>query len=394
MQRSRRSKLFSLKNIFFLFVQFFTICLAENEKKCCPNILLNGDNNVHEKHGDKLGFYKQFGQHDGRPAYRQEGGSYILLYNGTEKKWVDSNLDKFIGRDSLQKFRDADFQQGIGRLQNNFDAHCLGYDEKSHNWTYQSFQKGQPLMTYSESLITKCIEEKCCTKINITKEYSDSLFGNRTFFDNLEKEIFGVYEAVGMAQGRYIYQRNSIDTLLVYNPPVFKSSHYHYTWVILWNGGIIHNEFLGEKVCPEQIKNEWGIMPNFKHGDEITVKLDITCIEPKAGHTGETIRTSTTKATTTTTTKRIAPKNATTTTTPKKIKTTITTTSTTTAKQTSTKSTTTTTTSNYSTSATVFGCFTLVLLLVMTIVFGRRFRRSWSRGAKGKQLLWETLDLQ
>ena len=49
---------------------------------------------------------------------------------------------------------------------------------------------------------------------------------------------------------------------------------------------------------------------------------------------------------------------------------------------------------SYSTAAIVFGFITLILLAVMVLYFGKRFHRSWGRGAQGKQLLLQTLDLQ
>ena len=49
--------------------------------------------------------------------------------------------------------------------------------------------------------------------------------------------------------------------------------------------------------------------------------------------------------------------------------------------------------SSYSTGAVAFGCISMVLLSLMIAIFGRRFHRAWGRGATGKQLLFETLDI-
>ena len=49
---------------------------------------------------------------------------------------------------------------------------------------------------------------------------------------------------------------------------------------------------------------------------------------------------------------------------------------------------------SYSSAAIVFGFITMLLLSVMIGYFGRRFHRSWGKGAHGKQLLFETLDME
>merc|ERR1719369_130516 len=39
--------------------------------------------------GARLGFYKQFGSHEDKPTYRQEGGDFFLFYNKDKQKWID-----------------------------------------------------------------------------------------------------------------------------------------------------------------------------------------------------------------------------------------------------------------------------------------------------------------
>ena len=69
---SKHQKMDERSNIakLFLFFQLLAVCLAENEKHCCENILLDADQEVHNVKGNRLGFYRVFGHKDLRPIYR------------------------------------------------------------------------------------------------------------------------------------------------------------------------------------------------------------------------------------------------------------------------------------------------------------------------------------
>ena len=326
----------------------------------------------------------------------------MLFYNGDKQKWEDTHYNAFM-RGNIPK--------GDPQLQNDFDGYCL--DEKD-KWSFYNRSELQ----FSENMNTSCskIEEVCCQEINVTFDNSDIKFGNVSYYDEFQKEVFGSYKAFGMNEGRYFYQKNGLDNFLVYwNLP------YYHGWVVNGYGKHrIHHS--GGGVCPEHTKNKWKISMDGKKGHKKAPQIKITCIKKTADHsvknktTTATVTKTATAGTTTHTTATTAATTKTSTTTTKTTKTakSTETTETTTATKTATAGTTTHTTAtttkptatttgdkatdetshqaNYSTAAIVFGISTFVLLLVMIIIFGKRFRRSWERGAQGKQLLWQTLD--
>lgn len=293
-RRSPKSRI--LKTICFLTIQMLTVCHADNEKTCCENILLDADKEVHNMtFGYAFGFYKQFGYHDGKPTYRQEGGKYFLIYSKDKQKWIGYSV---FGSQTDMK--------------NANDGYCL---EDKNDW---SFLNGGKFIS-SESLKTKCsnIEDVCCQDVNIT--YSKSEFN----YTKSVMESLGVYKAVGMINGRYIYQKDNTFRFLWYDVRSF-------VWTVNGFDGGFHIYSQGLHVCPENDANEWTIR------NEKDINLDITCIKQERGMNQ----------------------------------------------------------SRYRTTAFVFGFFTFFLMLVVIIFYGKRFFRYWLRGAHGKHLIWQTLDLE
>jgi len=334
-----RTKILKLINISSFFIQLLSLCLADNNERCCSNILMEADTDVHKLQGERFGFYRQLGYYGARPAYRQDGGHYYLFYHEDEQKWVDSKY--FYGATLFSK------------LVNDMDGYCL---EDWNNW---SFYNGSTLM-FDESLMTNCskIEDVCCYEISITSANSDEKIDDKPFYDEQPKESLGIYRAIGMINGRYVYQKNNQDRFLEYGEKYWLVS----TGVGKGSGHIHHP---GGSVCPEHIKNEWQIAHKDDNGEwgwKDDPKLEITCIKQKpemktkqhaeAHHAAGTVAQEYLKI------ERIGHQE------------------------------------NYGSTAIVFGFITLVLLSVMVVYFGRRFHRSWGRGAQGKQLVLQTLDLQ
>jgi len=327
------------KIIFYLCLQILNVVIAEEKKRCCSNILLESDQEVHKIQGERLGFYRQLGFYGARPAYRQEGGQYFLFYYEDEQKWVDSRY--FYGATLFSK------------LENDMDGYCL---DEWDNWSF--FNRSS--FKFSESLMTNCskIEDVCCHEIRISSANSDLKFGDKPFYDEQPKESLGIYKSIGMVNGRYVYQKDNHDRFLEYGEKYWLVS----TGVGKGSGHIHHP---GGSVCPEHIKNEWQIA--HKNEDDEWAwkddpKLEITCIKQKAdkkpNHHTEVHHTAGALAQRYIEIEHIGHH------------------------------------ASYGTTAIVFGFITLILLSVMVLYFGRRFHKSWGRGAQGKQLLLQTLDLQ
>ena len=88
---------------------------------------------------------------------------------------------------------------------NDMDGYCL---EEHNNWSFYNTSS----FIYSESLATTCskISEVCCSEIEISSVNSN----NVSFYKENAKEIFGVYKAFGMRNGRYAYQKENQDWFL------------------------------------------------------------------------------------------------------------------------------------------------------------------------------------
>jgi hypothetical protein len=230
------------------------------------------------------------------------------------------------------------------------DAYCLdAYD----NWSFYN----RSLLMYSENVMANCskIEDVCCHEIKISSANSDLKYGNKSFYAEEPKESLGNYKSIGMINGRYVYQKENLDRFLEYGERYWLVS----TGVGLFSGHIHHP---GGNVCPEHIKNEWQIADKDEKDNwfwKDDPELEITCVKQK-NHIGpkhtlqgmgpvaqpfiqiEPVRQYT----------------------------------------------------SYSSAAIVFGFITILLLLVMIGYFGRRLHRSWGMGAHGKQLIFETLDME
>eukprot|EP00092_Neocalanus_flemingeri_P022407 GFUD01024300.1.p1 GENE.GFUD01024300.1~~GFUD01024300.1.p1 ORF type:complete len:344 (+),score=84.11 GFUD01024300.1:87-1118(+) len=325
------------KDIFFvfLFLAFTKLSLGAG-KECCSSVLLDSDLAVHKIQGDKLGFYTQLGYYGARPAYRQQGGEFFIFYYEEEQHWIDSRY--FYGASLFSK------------LVNEMDGYCL---DDHNNW---SFYNGSDLM-YSEVLTSNCskIEDVCCKELRISSANSDVIIDKEPYYNNQSKDSLGDYKAIGIINGRFVYQKENLDSFLEYG-----GKHWTVSYGVGQNTGhIIHQ---GGSVCPEHIEKEWQISYTNADGDwewkddpflKITCVKKMTDMTPKEEHqdTGPVAQA------------YIQTEHA-------------------------------GQASSYSAETIVLGCITMVLLSMMIAFFTRRFYRAWGRGAQGKQLLFETLDIE
>ena len=237
------------------------------------------------------------------------------------------------------------------KLVNDMDAYCL---DAHNNW---SFYNRSELM-YSENLTSKCskIHEVCCHEIELSSVNSDvKNRKNISFYGDEPKDSLGIYKAIGMNNGRYVYQQKNLDRFLEYGDRYWLVS----TGIGMYSGHIHHP---GGSVCPEHIKNEWQIAEQRKNGQwtwKSDPELKITCVKKsndihikhdseetgpiaqpyiQIEHVGQT--------------------------------------------------------NSSCSGAVAFGCISMLLLIVMIAFFARRFKRAWGRGAHGKQLLFETMDFE
>jgi len=320
--------------ILWIFISYLEVSLC-SRNDCCSSILLQSSQEVHKIQGSRLGFYSQLGYYGARPAYRQQGGDFYLFYHEDEQKWVDSRY--FYGASLFSK------------LVNDMDGYCL---EEYSNWY---FYNRSDLM-FSEELTSECskIEDVCCKEITISSDNSELKYENKSFYGERQKESLGSYKAIGMINGRYVYQKENLDRFLEYGDRYWLVS----TGVGKASGHIHHH---GGSVCPEHIEKEWQISDKDEDGGWVwrdDTKLKISCI--KAHHDNRPIHHNHNGGPVAQPYVKIEP----------------------TGDHTS-----------YSSAAVFFGCVTFILLFIMTAFFGRRFYRAWGKGSHGKQLLIETLDM-
>ena len=123
--------------------------------------------------------------------------------------------------------------------------------------------------------------------------------------------------------------------------------------------GHIHQD--GGSICPESIKGEWQISTKSKDGDwswKTDLGLEVTCLETKSedgseqsshhppgklSHMFQPFRSEEDPG--------------------------------------------------YYSSAVAFGVMTMILAVLLVLFLGRRFKTAWARGAQGKRLVTETLEL-
>ena len=103
----------------------YRVCIKEEEtlcqvETCCEKVRLSSTGGTADEQNARLGVYEQDGEYNGKPAYRQENGSKVLFYAGTDESgWV-------VG---------SSYASG-GGLRTGPQPNSQCPDDKTYNWEY------------------------------------------------------------------------------------------------------------------------------------------------------------------------------------------------------------------------------------------------------------------
>ena len=103
----------------------YRVCIKEEETQCqvetcCEKVRLSSTGGTADEQNARLGVYEQDGEYNGKPAYRQENGSKVLFYAGTDESgWV-------VG---------SSYASG-GGLRTGPQPNSKCPDDKTYNWEY------------------------------------------------------------------------------------------------------------------------------------------------------------------------------------------------------------------------------------------------------------------
>jgi len=313
-----------VKWVAFLFVFGPYLCFGE---ECCSDILIDSSNHkseVHTAQGSRLGFYSQLGHFASRPAYRQRGGDFYLYYREGHNEWITSSYY---------------FGSTDGALNNDVPSYCV---ENLDRWM---FHNGSGINKAGE-VISTCatIENICCKEIMISSTDSERKVGNDSFYPEYTKLGLGRYSAVGMLNGRYLYQKKGFDRYLEYH----KNNHWMITTGVGKAPGYFNHQ--GGTVCAENAKEKWkfgSLGDDNKWVWTSDAQLGITCVHVKGNIKSEPHKD----------VKKVVGKDQ---------------------------------TVNVGFLAVVI--ILIILILAICAYFARRFHRSWGKGLHGKQLMKETFD--
>eukprot|EP00090_Calanus_glacialis_P015747 TRINITY_DN24816_c0_g1_i1.p1 TRINITY_DN24816_c0_g1~~TRINITY_DN24816_c0_g1_i1.p1 ORF type:complete len:416 (-),score=101.67 TRINITY_DN24816_c0_g1_i1:107-1354(-) len=411
-----------MKDILFQLCLFlFPLGIVLAQQECCSSIVLDvedPESDVHILQGSRLGFYTQIGQYGEKAQYKQVDGDNYIFYSETELMWITTPVH--VGSTSTG-------------ITSKSTANCA---DSISDWAYFNGTTWQ----YNRNLKSSCakIEDICCSNIemsspagNNTKDNSSSLV-----YAEESRKTLGRYIAVGMTNGRYIYQHDDMDRYLEFDES-------NQNWLIVHevgctSGFIYHS---GGSVCPEHSGSRWHTAAHdqeknttgWAHDPDFTVK----CVEQNSKKASE--ESSSKKVITKLDTKAKANAKSTTTTkaiskegtmeTEKTTSSIITTSPTTelvtnnvtvmphnhsmTTSTTSNKNPTTETTpaeknldnpqanpliskaddSGSSVTPIVVSLLIIVVFVVLGVIFVRRFRKYWRSGSHGRQLVMETIGL-
>jgi len=336
-------------NLLLLFCLVMNGSYGKKDSECCESILFDSLAEDHRVVGNRLGFYQQFGQYGARPAYKQAGGDYFIFFDEDQDVWTETKY--FFGA-SL-----------FSRLENDNTNYCL---ESYNNWSRYNGTD----MVFAEKMQASCqsIENLCCSTIKLSSinvNLTDS--ENQTLYQSNARAALGEYTAIGMKGGRWVYQKMWEDRYLEYGDRYWLGS----TGVGKTSGHIHHN---GGSICPESITGEWQISTKSSEGDwswKTDLGLLVTCITetPETPETPETQKTQKTQK-----------KNGITHHPPSRLSQEF--------RHLEFKE-----TPGYYQSAVAFGVMAMILAILLILFLARRFRTAWGRGAQGKKLLIETLEL-
>ena len=229
-------------------------------------------------------------------------------------------------------------------LVNEVPTYCA---DSMHGWT---FYNGSDWVI-SRDLLSSCtsIEHTCCHSVTISS--SSSTRNSSELYSQETKDSLGKYSAVGMSNGRYLYQKPGMDRYLEYLP----SGDWLVSDRVGQDEGFISH--IGGSVCAEDAGNKWEVSVwkedtkeyQWEYDTLLTVECKKEAGEKEAPRAAGGHR-------------RIGPHSE-------------------------------MTKDADSAIIIVLATISLILFVALLAVFGRRFHRAWSKGAHGKQLLLESMDI-
>ena len=231
-------------------------------------------------------------------------------------------------------------------LVNSVPTYCADSD---HTWTY--FNGSEWL--HSRELLAACGSPRntCCTAVQIS---SPSIINNSSHLYSEETTAaLGEYSAVGMSNGRYLYQKPGMDRYLEYLP----TGDWLVSDMVGSDQGFISH--VGGSICAEDTENKWEVSVWDKKTEEWHWAYD-TLLEVKCSEQTHTKEKERPRATGSQKMVLFDPEVV-----DKTDRTVI----------------------------TVLAVLSFILFLFLTAIFIRRFHRAWSKGAHGKQLLLQSLDI-
>jgi len=299
---------------------------------CCTNIVINvedPESDIHLMQGARLGFYTQTGFYGARPQYKQDGGKYIVFFSSEEREWLNT------------EYHSGNTSAGLANIATTY---CVDSD---HPWVFWNGSSWIP----SRKVITKCasIKSSCCSSV----ELSTSNMHDTELYTSETKDFLGVYTAVGVSNGRYVYQKLGYDGYLEYTD----NGDWMVTDMMGTNTGYLSH--LGGSVCPEHSSSNWDVL---RYNETFTqwnhdISLNVKCVQdikesqesPRAGSGYRTGLTG----------DKNIPAGS----------------------------------SDGSAAIIVLAVLCLIMIVALGAIFGTKFRRAWSQGAHGGQLIRESFRI-
>ena len=265
------------------------------------------------------------------------GGNYFIFFDEGKDVWTETRF--FFGAGLFS------------RLENDNTNYCL---ESHHNW----YRYNGTDMIFAEEMSAECktIENVCCRNIKLSSVNENVTdFKNQSLYQPNAMAALGEYTAIGMNNGRWVYQKKWEDRYLEYGDRYWLASN-----GVGKTSGHIHHD--GGSICPEQIKEEWQVSTKDKEGDwtwATDQQLVVTCSEEAEESQTKEVHTQT-RHTSNVIRDLYREVNG---------------------------------AQGYYKSAVAFGIIAMILSILLVIFFARRFRKVWGRGAQGTKLITETFEL-
>ena len=159
----------------------------------------------------------------------------------------------------------------FSRLENSNTNYCL---DSYNNWSRFNGTD----MLFSQKMNASCltIKDVCCHDIKISSVNENlTTPSNTSLYQSNARETLGEYQAIGMQNGRWVYQKKWEDRFLEYGNKYWLAN----TGVGKKSGHMHHD---GGSICPESITGEWQISSQDEKGRwswTTDVELKVSCLK-------------------------------------------------------------------------------------------------------------------